>query len=300
MADTKHIIEFGPKFCQAQFDFVLSSNIAFKNALGEEEVLSHWDITFREEIKEIVFDISLTEWISTEQITFLFAWIRNLKSLKKKITVALPIRYELSKVLTTAQIERFASKYKTKDGKPYSDNPYRIKRRTRSNAFLMIVYGLKDSLGLNADDFKNEASSYGIYNNEVELIRKSSNQIVPFSIFELPVLEEDVKLDTHFYDIINDNYGSSHITSTVFELKSDEKKKLIQNKCYSPFASKIIGNVITQELYTNSLQHSFENNPENGCMQECYLTAFLSDRWSEEDARMIFLETLSLMKNIKK
>lgn len=284
MADTKHIIEFGPKFCQAQFDFVLREDVAYKDTEGNTQKSSHWKRSFSPDVTEVIFDLTLTEWVATEQIAFLFAWIRNLKSTQKKVKVILPLRYDLTKRFNQAQIDKIAQKYKDKEGKPYTDSERKVNRRERSNAFLMIAYGMSDKLGLEDNDFENKASSYGVYNNDIDMIMKSSNQIVPFSIFELPLLNEDEKLDLHFYDIINNNYGSSYITSNVFELKQNEKRKLIQKQCYSPFETRIISNIITQELYTNSLQHSFEGDFNPELLEECYLAAFLSDEWKAKDA----------------
>jgi hypothetical protein len=31
------------------------------------------------EVKNIIFDLSITEWVSSEQVTFLFSWIVKLK-----------------------------------------------------------------------------------------------------------------------------------------------------------------------------------------------------------------------------
>lgn len=66
-------IQFGVKFCQTDLDEIISS---------------YWNSSLDIECKEVVFDLSITEWISTEEIAFLFGWIRTIHQLKKNVTVS--------------------------------------------------------------------------------------------------------------------------------------------------------------------------------------------------------------------
>ncbi|MBK8450220.1 MAG: hypothetical protein IPL42_09475 [Saprospiraceae bacterium] len=68
MADLKHVIEFGPKFCQAQLDFVLREDINYIDVEGNLQKSSHWKRSFTPDVIEVIFDLTITEWVNTEEI----------------------------------------------------------------------------------------------------------------------------------------------------------------------------------------------------------------------------------------
>jgi hypothetical protein len=278
-----HTIEFGPKFCQAQFDFVLREDIAYKDADGNIQKTSHWKRSFSPDVKEVVFDLTLTEWVATEQIAFLFAWLRNLKYSGKFLKVYLPFRNNIENYLTKLQLQKISENYKDTNGNSYIDNIDRIKRRRRSSAFLMAVYGLFTQTGLEESDFINMADP-GTYFKESERLRKNNHQIIPFTPFDLSANRQHIKYDTHFYDVINNNMYAQAKTSNIFDLQKNIQQLLKDYACYTPFESKILSNVVTQELYINSLQHSFVNKNDEFLIPECYITAFLSNKWNNPES----------------
>lgn len=278
MADTKHIIEFGPKFCQAQFDFVLREDVAYKDAEGNSQKTSHWKRSFSPDVTEVVFDLTLTEWVAAEEIAFLFAWIRNIKESGKKLKVKLPFRNSIENYLSKPKLQQIATFYKNSDGSLYKDSDERIERRRRSSAFLMSVYGLFTRTGLEESDFVNMADPT-TYFKESERLRENIHQIIPFTPFDLSANRQHIKYDTHFHDVINNNLDAQAKTGNIFELQNNIQQLLKEYACYTPFESKILSNVVTQELYINSLQHSFENPKDENLIPECYITAFLSNKW---------------------
>ncbi len=258
------IIEFGPKFCQAQFEDFLKTRI--------------WEKSFAEPEITTVFDLTLTEWISTEQICFLFAWIRNLKLLRREVKVKLPFRTPLAGIYSSAHLKHLSEKYKNfVSGQLYIDNESRVKRRRRSAAFLMDVYGMFSRLNLSESDF-DQMADYATYNAETRRIRENNHQIIGFTPFELRLTDSGVKYDTHFFELISDTSDTMAKTKGLFELQENIQNLLKKYGCYNPFESKILSNVITQELFTNSLQHSFDENLKK-LFPECYITAFLANKW---------------------
>jgi len=278
MADTRHIIEFGPKFCQAQFDFVLREDITYKDADDIPQISSHWKRSFSPDVTEVIFDLTITEWVSAEQIAFLFAWMRNIKESEKKIKVSLPFRNNIEDYWSKQKIRQIADEYKDADGVSYKDNSARIDRRRRSSAFLMTIYGLLGRTGLVDGDFINNADPT-TYLKESARLHKNTHQIIEFTPFDLSANKQHIKYDTHFYDVINNNFDAQAKTGSIFELQKNIQQILKDYACYTPFESKILSNVITQELYINSLQHSYEKQVSEIPLPECYITAFLSNKW---------------------
>lgn len=257
------LIEIGPKFTQAQFDDFLANG--------------YWDKSFDKLTQQVTFDLTVTEWIASEQICFLFAWIRNLKLLKRKVIVRLPHRDRLMTLYSLQKLKQLEEKYKSPTtGELFSDNHDRVYRRSRSAAFLMVVYGMFTQLELEEVDFEQMAQS-GTYNKDVEHLRKNNHQIIEFTPFELRQPDKAMKYDTHFFELISDNTELGVKTKGLFELQTSVQQLLKRYGCYSPFESKILSNVITQELFTNSLQHSFEINQKQ-FFPECYITAFLANK----------------------
>lgn len=263
----KLLVEFGPKFTQSQFEDFLKAN--------------YWERSFQNKDITTFFDLTLTEWVGAEQICYLFAWIRNLKILSHKVTVRLPFRNELQFIYSSSQLREIAEKYKnTVVEGPYIDSGKRVERRRRSAAFLMEKYGLFKRVELEESDFEHMAD-YSTYNIESRRIRENNHQIIGFTPFELKHVDPSIKYDTHFFDLISNATDVSPQTRGLFELQVSVQDLLKKYGCYNPFESKILSNVITQELFTNSLQHSFETNFKN-LFQECYITAFLANKWERK------------------
>jgi hypoxanthine-guanine phosphoribosyltransferase len=269
MAYSKHTVFLGPKFTQANFD-----------AMVWENNTNHYQLSFAEATNEVVFDLSILEWIGTEQIAFLFAWIRNIKLSGKKITVILPYRAHLQKsgYYKEAFMQVLKQKYSDPADGEYVETELRVNRRKTRNIYLLSVWGIMSNTGLQMTDMENMAD-FGTYNKEDERINQNSHQVIPFSYFDVSFNHRHIKFDTYFNELINSGEGSG-----LFNLQQDMQDILKHYASYSPFESKILSNVITQELFINSLQHSFGFG-QPASVKECYVAAFLSNRWDNPGSR---------------
>lgn len=274
----EYVIEFGPKFCQVQMQEIFKD---LNSANGESNVQnSHWGRSLNPDYKSIIFDLTLLEWISTEQITFLFAWIKNVKT-RKHVKVRLPLRAELRHTVG-ARLKEYEKKYADYEGASFIDGPSRLKRRKRGSSFLLAIYGLLDKVGLKSVDFDNLAT-FETYNKEARQLKSFTHQIIPFTPLDLSYSIQNIKLDSHFLEIIGTNLDQSNKAATIFDLEEDLRTLLQDSACYSPIESKVLSNVITHELYINSLQHAFEESTP--FYKECYITAFLSKPWETLDEK---------------
>lgn len=231
-------ISFETKFCQTHLDDIITN---------------YWDKTITN--TEIVFDLTVTEWISSEEITFLFAWIRKLNLIGKKIEVHLPFPY---------------AKYLDEDKSI-------IKRRKDRNFYLLAVWGMLNKIGLTDLNFKNIVDNY---NSLIEKNQFSnlSKKIIPFRIIDTSYKkDEKISVDIEYERFTS---GSRLIevstkdndSKQVFKLEADLVKLLNVNQCYSPFESKIISHIITKELLINSIEHAKQD--------ESYFTTSLNDKWT--------------------
>jgi len=273
------IIQFGPKFTQAQMEEML----AIQEKLGG---MSWWDHSFRE--KEMLFDFAITEWIATEQIAFLFAWIRNLKGVGRNIRVRLPFTGPLpdSGYYTPAQIQAIGQRYKNSSGE-YRDSEDRRQRRERCTIFLLVIWGMLEETGLKQElgDFIGMPDDVGQFNRRARRLLENNHQIIPFSSFDLSVERHQIKYDFHFQEMINNNLDATLRTRPIFNLQRNIQTLLKQYACYSPFESKILSNVITQELFINSLQHADYDQARVKLLAECYMTTALANSWQNPNSR---------------
>ena len=244
---------------------------------------TYFNASFSDVYSEIHFDLTLNEWCGIEQIAFLFSWIKNLKFAGKIVKLALPGRFQLSRYYSQKQLEEFEVKYQATNGRKFFDNPDSIKRRGRCGMFLMAVFGLIDQAGLHDTDFSNKPDP-GVYSAEFDKIHKNCHKVIPFTAFDLAYGSQDLKFDLHFYEVIDNNFNADSRTAKIFALQKNVQDLLDHYACYSPFESKILSNIITQELYINALQHSFDGEALKDRLKECYITAFLSNRWSNPES----------------
>ncbi|MBS4067285.1 MAG: hypothetical protein KGZ62_01645 [Sulfurimonas sp.] len=248
-------ISFETKFCQSHLDDIIAN---------------YWDKTFVITNTVIVFDLTITEWISSEEITFLFAWIRKLNLIGKKIEVHLPFPY---------------AKYIDEDKSI-------IKRRRDRNFYLLAVWGMLNKIGLTDLNFKNIVDNYN------SLIEKNQffnfgKKIIPFRIIDTSwKKDEKVSVDIEYekfitgsrvIEVSTDDYDSKQ----VFNLEADLINLLNDNHCYSPFESKILSHVITKELLINSIEHSKQD--------ESYFTTSLNDKWATPNTEY-FIQHFTLEK----
>lgn len=198
-----------------------------------------WSESF--EVKNITFDLSITEWVSSEQVTFLFSWIIKLKQTDKKVKVILP----------------FSQLYE-------GETDENRDRRRFLKYYLLRVWGMFDRLGLRDLDFENIEN----YNNS---IKENENfnfgkKIIPFQ-----------RIPVEFTDYANEKVDEKYSLikspeSGVFSLGDEIINFLNENECYSPFENKVISDIITKELVINSMEHTSE--------RESFFTTALNDKWA--------------------
>ncbi len=192
--------------------------------------------------KRVLYDFSATEWISSEEITFLFSWIIKLKDNDNvTVKVALPHSNHI-----------FAN-----------DTREKLERRKFLKYYLLRIWGMFDNLGLSDLDFEN-IDGYNSMIDENERFNYGKKiipfQRIPTSFVNNPEEKVDVR-----YNSINS------LENEAFNLEPKIVQFLNSNKCYSPFENKVISDIITKELVLNSMEHTDE--------EESYFTTALHDKW---------------------
>lgn len=274
--NTNHTIEFGLKFCQSQLSEILCKNIKYENLENREESISHWKKSFLPQITQVRFDLTITEWVATEEIVFLFGWIRQLLMLKKGVKVLLPYGHDLSIIYSTEKLAYLKSRYH------FVDNEKSRKKRYNRNIFLMINWGLRNNIGLKDWQFENLLDN-SVYNRRYEAVAMDDtfNKVVPFSAIKADFDGSLVKYDGHFKEVLK-GHQSVIGNKSLFTLEKRIETILTEHACHSPFESRILSNVIFQELYLNSCQHSFQHD-QGQSIRECYMAVSFSSKRKTED-----------------
>ncbi len=109
------LINFGLKITQTEFAVFLKRDETAKLNLVEK--------SFTDSVKKIKFNFQLCEWISTDQVTVVLAWIWRLKRQGKQVSIILPYRYDIVETGYESKIKLDLSKLKFKESNK------RIKRR---------------------------------------------------------------------------------------------------------------------------------------------------------------------------
>ncbi|MCC8409086.1 hypothetical protein LJ707_09100 [Mucilaginibacter sp. UR6-1] len=250
------------KFTQNNFDHVVSTYYA--ESLKVETL--------------IIFDLSLLEWINTEELAFLFAWIRLLVNKKKNVQVWAPYPYNIYEQKLYKDPEELRN---IKMLLPVDDQDH-IKRRKNRNVFLLGIWGMLENIGLKSQDFKNIVENFN-YKERI-LSEKYSHLIIPFTVISSQNTKEFHQ--NPFHDVINGSKTYRRISP--FDLTGEIIDRLELFDCYSPFENKIISNVITKELFANSLIHANSSGKLNGS-EECYFALSLNNKW-DNLASNYFLE----------
>lgn len=256
-------IFFGTKFCQTHLDSIITNN---------------WVISFDEKTEIVIFDLSLLEWINTEEIAFLFAWIRNAVLKEKKVEVWLPYTYDIFKNPSRDFDKNLLNAYLEKSGE---DNEDRIGRRRGRNIFLLSVWGLLENVSDKVINYKHIADGYE--SKRQSIVEKYSHLVIPFTAIGSDKPTSPVS--NTFTDVINGG-KTKNLKQPVgpFDLNPTIVKRLETFNCYSPFESKIISHVITKELFANSLIHANISNKNQG-IEECYFALSLHNEWEDFKAK---------------
>lgn len=251
-------ILFNTKFCQTHLDEVISE---------------YWEKSFAENSDEIIFDLSLVEWVNTEEIAFLFAWIRNVANEGKKVDVWLPFPYNIFDTGLYRSKEDLSRVKKIID----FDSAERINRRKNRSVFLLRVWGMLDFIGLKTTSFHNVVEGFNTKGDDVtELF---GHLVIPFTVISSEKILSSVA--NTFTDVISGNktVNQRNIVGP-FDLNPTIVNRLETFNCYSPFESKIISHVITKELFANSLIHANISDKNQG-IEECYFALSLHNKWED-------------------
>ena len=203
--------------------------------------------------KEVVFSMKKLEWIAVEELTFLFGWIRNVKLNNKnlkKIFVELP-------TISQTEPEVF------KDEKEREET---IRRRRTRLISLFENWKIMSACDLTANEI-NVDSDLNPYLGESHLTDNNWHSIIPFKAIPF--------VDYHSYDELRENIKSE--VERKFKLQDRTIKLLTNHTTKSIFDNKTLSNIITTELYLNSLHHSFayDDEFEN---KECYFAISLRNK----------------------
>lgn len=283
MSQITHIIEFGPKFCPAQLDILLKED--------------HWKKSFSADIKTVIFDLTVTEWINTEEIIFLFAWMYKLQRSGRNISLILPFAHEFPELKTVLTPQR--RQYLEKNWRmafPEDDSPANIKYNTlhqkarhNLNVSLMTNWNL-----LYNPDLKNikiENLLPGItYNKKIDYkFTRNTGKVIPFTRIE----STDDGSVLHFEDV----FQEAITKNKLLEIEEDLANILNYHGCYSVFESKILTNVIFQELFFNSLQHAYDIGQVKECFTGASFKQEMLEYANEEFAEERELQTLDFFKD---
>ena len=265
MPEDRHVIEFGPKFCQAQLDYIFINDISYTNDVGKESTCSHWQRSFAPDINEVVFDLTITEWVNTEEIVFLFAWIYKVLNNKKKATLLLPwcnATMKLNSIFGERRQRYLSSKYgifffpdDTEEHRNY--NKEKENRRRNLNVSLLTNWQLLNNRNFSKLVIEHKLSE-DFYRGSIDYkLNRNTNKVIPFTIIESDVGNETLNFEDVFEEAITKN--------NLLRVEKELVGILNHHGCYSIFESKVLTNVIFQELFFNTLQHAFKNNEHKIC-----------------------------------
>lgn len=232
-------ISLSTKFCESDLDEIHQK---------------YWVNSFKESTNELItFDLGKTEWINTEEIAFLFSWIRELKHKRSDLTIKIILPSEYL--------------FKTEDSERSRQ------RREKLNIFLLSVWGMLSKVLLYDSNFENIAEQYN--KKASELREFGTHQVIPFTIIDSSYdIRQKVYVDSKHREFLKGELTDTKEPSFIL---SDKLINILKdNLCYSPFESKIISHVIQKELFINSVEHSNKN--------ECYMATSLNNKWTNTDS----------------
>lgn len=269
MVETKHIIEFGPKFCQAQFDTILREDITYKDTNNKILRSSHWKRSFSPEIIVVIFDFTITEWINTEEIVFLFAWMYKLISIDKNVVIRLPwynASIPITAKLTKLQQEHYSIKYgclfpnnDTQENIIYNND--KDTKRKNLNISLMSNWNLFGNEDLENVMKENELTVRSYKRSLPFRFQNNRSKVIPFTIIQSNDDGEILNFEDVFEEAIT--------KKKLLEVEKEFVDILNQHGCYSIFESRVLTNVIFQELFFNTIQHAFDER----ALKECFTGA---------------------------
>ncbi|MCX6319890.1 MAG: phosphoribosyltransferase [Bacteroidetes bacterium] len=202
---------------------------------------------------EVIFSMKKLEWIAVEELTFLFGWIRNVKFNNEKLKM---IFVELPTINQT----------EPEDFKDEKEKDETIRRRRTRLISLVENWKIISACGLAADEI-NINRDINSYLGKSHLTDNNWHSIIPFKAIPF--------LNYHSYNELRENIKSE--VEGKFKLQERTIKLLTSHTTKSIFDNKTLSNIITTELYLNSLHHSFNPDPEFE-NKECYFSISLRNK----------------------
>ncbi|MEO8150583.1 MAG: hypothetical protein ABI723_23330 [Bacteroidia bacterium] len=222
----------------------------------DEIVLEYWNSSLNCPLKEtITFDLTEIEWIASEEITFLFGWIRHLISYNKKVYIELPSIYTANKKAKRRlislwhywKIYQFVEDFETGEKKKKYD----------------LYFNVEDGINSIIEEQRQK-------DLKKELEDKTFNKILPFQALEVS------------------KYGDLRNIDKVLKVEIDESFKLEKKvnellqyfSSNTPFQNKTLSYIIAHELFLNVVHHAFPHIPNH--FTECYFTVALTNKFDKE------------------
>lgn len=229
--------------------------IIFDKKFTSKDLTSFIDTYYEKSMieSEVIFSLKKLEWIAVEELTFLFGWIRNVKFNNpnlKKIFIELP---------TISQTE-------TEDFKDEKEKEETKRRRRTRLISLFENWKIMAACGLSYSEI-NVNSDLNPYLGKSQLIDNNWHSIIPFKAIPF--------VDYHSYIELIENVKSE--VKGKFKLQDRTIELLTNYTTKSVFDNKTLSNIITTELYLNSLHHSF-NHDEEFENRECYFAISLRNK----------------------
>ncbi|MES2559405.1 MAG: phosphoribosyltransferase [Bacteroidota bacterium] len=215
-------------------------------------IKNDWEKSFIE--SDVIFNLKKIEWLSLEEITFLFGWFRQVKLNNKNLR---NLRVELP-TTTQSEPEIFPDEEIKKET---------IKRRRTRLISLWDNWKIYEKCGL-LESQMNVTNDINKYVGKNDLEDNNWHKIIPF--FAIPIndyenideLRELIKIDVE----------------NKFNLQEHVLSILTLHTSNSAFENKSLSNIITTELFLNVIHHSFPKDFEG--KKECYFAIALRNKIS--------------------
>lgn len=202
---------------------------------------------------EVVFSLKKLEWVGVEEITFLFGWIRHVKRFNpnlKRLFVELP-------TLNQSEPEKFKNETTRRET---------IRRRRTRLISLVENWKIISACELSSGEI-NVDSNLNPHLGKSDLMDNNWHSIIPFK--PVPFM----KYKSHS-DLMANIRSEVH---EKFKLHTKVVKLLGKYTSRSVFDNQMLSNIITTELYLNSLHHSFPIDDKIS-LRECYFSVALRNR----------------------
>jgi hypothetical protein len=192
----------------------------------------HWKRSLERD--RVIFDLSRLTWISTEGITFLFAWIRTLIRMRKFVDVIFPYPNLL----------------------PNSEDSNKERdRRIRRQVSLRTRWEIEEACGLSSDNWsqRDDVLSNKRLTNFVEGFDGEAVRVIPFCAYEFD-LSTGIGLTESIAEL------DSKCRSYFSQMGERVQEFLDVTASLDSITNQSLSNVVTKELLLNVQHHAFDPN----------------------------------------